>query len=141
MQTSLTLDWADGSYDFRLTWTGCAEIERKAGAGIQTVFERVLLGGAHTADVIEVIRQGLLGGSGGVVDGADVTTKAPTVNALIDRYVTGPDAPPFAESWNVAKAVLSAFMVGHESAQKKSEADDPEPTSASTPPRSSPTAP
>lgn len=145
MQTNLTLDWADGSYDFKLSWPGCAEVERKSNAGIQAIYERVMLAGAHTADVVEIIRQGLLSGAGGLVDGHEVITrgKPAIVNALIDRYVTGPDAPPFADSWSLAKAIISAYMVGYEGAQKKSPADganDSPQATESTQPRSSPTA-
>ncbi|MEV5031644.1 gene transfer agent family protein [Sphingobium sp. LMC3-1-1.1] len=141
MQTHLSLDWADGSYDFRLTWSGCAEIERKSNASIQAIYERVMLGGAYLSDVIEIIRQGLLGGAGGAVDGQPIETKPPVVNALIERYVTSVDAPPFADSWNVAKAILNTFMVGHEAAQKKREDEDDLEPIGSTQPRSSPTAP
>lgn len=116
MQTNLILDWADGHYDFKLTWASCAEIERKSNAGIQAVYERVMVGQAHLADVTEIIRQGLLGGSGGTVDAQQVETKPHVVSALLDRYVTGPEARPFTESWNVAKAILHTFMVGYEPA-------------------------
>lgn len=118
MQTNLVLEWADGSYDFKLPWAGCAEIERKSGAGIQSIYERVMVGQAHLADVVEIIRQGLLGGSGGTVDGQPIETKPQTVSALLDRYVVGPNARPFTENWNLAKAVLHTFMVGYEPSQK-----------------------
>lgn len=121
MQQALVLDWADGSYDFRLTWAACAEIERKGGAGIQSIYERVMVGQAHLADVSEVIRQGLLGGSGGTADGQPVETKPHVVSALLDRYVTGAQARPFTENWNLAKAILHAFMVGYEPAQKSAQ--------------------
>jgi hypothetical protein len=58
VQRNLVLDWADGSYDFRLTWAACAELERKGNAGIQAIYERVMIGQAYLADVIEVIRMG-----------------------------------------------------------------------------------
>lgn len=119
VQTDLTLDWADGSYNFRLPWAGCAEIERKSNAGIQAVYERVMIGQAHLADVSEVIRQGLLGGSGGTVDEQPVETKPHVVSALLERYVTGSEARPFTENWNLAKAILHAFMVGYGPAQKQ----------------------
>lgn len=117
MQLNLTLDWADGSYDFRLPWAACAEIERKGNAGIQLIYERVMVGQAHLADVAEIIRQGLLGGAGGTVDEQPVDTTPPVVEALLKRYVTGADARPFTESWNVAKVILHTFMVGYEPAQ------------------------
>ena len=141
MQTSLTLDWADGSYDFRLPFAAGAEIERKANVGIETIYRRVMTGDAYTVDVVEIIRQGLLGGTGGMVDGRPVETKPALVNALIERYVIGREALPFLQNVEVAQAILVVFMQGHESAQKKSAADDPELTSELTQPRSSPTAP
>jgi hypothetical protein len=117
VQLNLTLDWADGSYDFRLTWAACAEIERKSNAGIQAIYERVMVGQAHLADVAEIIRQGLLGGAGGTVDEQPVECKPQVVEALLKRYVTGEQARPFAESWNLAKAIIHTFMVGYEPAQ------------------------
>lgn len=129
MQTELTLDWADGSYNFKLPWAACAEIERKSDAGIQAIYERVMIGQAHLADVVEVIRQGLLGGAGGTVDGQQVDCKPHVVSALLDRYVTGPDRRPFTENWNLAKAILHAFMVGYAPAQavgSKKKTDSPE---------------
>lgn len=141
--TQLSLDFADGTYSFRLTWPGCAEVERKCNAGIQAIYERVMLAASYRDDVSEIIRQGLLGGAGGIVDDQPVEVKPPLVNALLERYVTGPEMRPFSESWNIARAVLSAFMVGHEDAQKKSAEGEgePAPTTESTQPRSSPTAP
>lgn len=118
MQTNLVLDWADGSYDFKLTWVGCGEIERKSNAGIQAIYERVMVGQSHRQDVVEIIRQGLTAGSGGEVDGEKVQTDPVTVRSLIERYVTGPEARPFTENWVVAKAIMHAYMVGYEPAQK-----------------------
>jgi len=144
MQTNLTLDWADGSYNFKLPWAACAEIERKGNAGIQAIYERVMIGQAHLADVTEVIRQGLLGGAGGTVDGQQVECKPQVVAALLDRYVTGPEARPFTESWNLAKAITHAFMVGYEPAQgegsKKKSENEPDKVAASTSEGSSRTA-
>jgi hypothetical protein len=114
VQLNLVIDWADGSYDFRLTWAGCAEIERKSDAAIQSIYERVMLGQSHSVDVAEIIRQGLLGGSGGTVDGQAVECKPAVVEALLKRYVTGPESRPFTESWTLASTVLHTFMVGYE---------------------------
>lgn len=117
MQLNLVLDWADGSYDFRLTWAACAEIERKGGAGIQSIYERVMVGQAHLSDVAEIIRQAAQNGAGGTVDEQHVETTPAVVEALLKRYVTGEDARPFTESWTLAKAIMHAFMVGYEPAQ------------------------
>lgn len=125
--TPLTLEWADGSYDFRLTWLGCAEVEKKGDAGIQAIYERVMLGQSHLNDVAEIIRQGLLGGGAGTVDEQPVEVKPATANRLISRYVTGEDAAPFIDSWNLAKVILYTFVVGHDSAtgESKKKADQP----------------
>jgi hypothetical protein len=119
VQRNLTLEWADGEYDFRLSWAGCAEIERKADAGIQQVYERVMVGHAHLTDVAEIIRQALLGGAGGTVDEQAAEMKPPVVEALIRRYVTGDDARPFTESWTLASTILHTFMQGYEPANAK----------------------
>lgn len=118
MQNHLTLDFGDGSYDFKLSWAACAEIERKSDAGIQAIYERVMAGHSRLVDVAEIIRQGLLGGSGGTVDGQAVECKPSIVAALIERYVTGPEACPFIESWNLAATIFHTFMQGYEPAQK-----------------------
>ncbi|WP_288803913.1 gene transfer agent family protein [uncultured Novosphingobium sp.] len=60
MQNHITLEWADGSYNFRLPWAACAAIEQKSDAGIQAIYERVMIGQAYLSDVSEIIRQGLL---------------------------------------------------------------------------------
>ncbi|TCM21475.1 tail tube GTA-gp10-like protein [Novosphingobium sp. PhB165] len=128
MQTNITLDFADGRYDFKLPWAACAEVERKSNAGIQVIYERLMIGQAHLSDVAEIIRQGLLGGAGGVVDEQVVECKPAMVNSLVDRYVTGQNPRPFVESWNLAKVVLHTFMQGYEPAQvgdsKKNEETD-----------------
>lgn len=122
MQTHLTVQWADGSYDFRLTWPACAEIERKSDAGIQVIYERVMTGRAYSSDVSEIIRQGLIGGKAGIVDGEAIEVKPVTANALIDRYVIGVDAQPFNDSWMLAQTIIAAFMVGYEDKKKEDSA-------------------
>lgn len=117
MQNHLTLEWADGTYDFKLPWAACAEIERKSDAGIQVIYERMMVGQSHLADVSEVIRQGLLGGTGGVVDDQAVECKPVVVEGLLKRYVTGPEARSFVENWNLARTILHTFMQGYEPAK------------------------
>lgn len=124
MQNHLTLDFGDGIYDFRLPWAACAEIERKADAGIQTIYERVMAGQSRLIDVSEIIRQGLLCGAGGTVDGQAVECTPRVVTALVERYVTGPGARPFTENWNLAAAILHTFMQGYEPAQEGSKKKD-----------------
>ncbi|MEC9067807.1 MAG: gene transfer agent family protein [Pseudomonadota bacterium] len=129
MQNSLTLDWADGSYNFRLPWAACATVEKVAGAPIREVFLRFGTDRAGLSEVAEIIRQGLLCGDGGTVDGQRVETKPDVVQRLLDRYVTGPEARPFLESEAVAWKILQGFMVGYEPAQaegsKKKTGEEP----------------
>ncbi|WP_439538680.1 gene transfer agent family protein [Sphingomonas sp.] len=129
----ITLDFADGSYEFRLTWAGCAEVERKCGDGphnsIMAIYERVANGHARTVEIVEILRQGLIGGSGGVVDGQPVECTPAVINGLLARYVTGNDAVmPITEAWQVAQAVLMGALVGYPPAQKKSETPETETT-------------
>lgn len=107
------IEWADGSYNFKLSWAGAGEVERKAGCGISELFERVIVGRSHVGVISETIRQGLLGGSGGTVDGQHFKPTGSQVNALLDRYVTGPDHLPVMENVTIAKAILYGFMVGY----------------------------
>lgn len=126
MQNHITLEWADGSYNFRLPWAACAAIEQKSDAGIQAIYERVMIGQAYLADVSEIIRQGLLGGSGGESDGKPVECKPVIVDRLLKSYVTGDSARPFVESVTLARTIMHTFMQGYEppageGSKKKSE--------------------
>jgi len=120
MQQSIPLPFGDGEYQFRLSWAGASEIERKSNATILVIFDRVMNGQASLSDIVETIRQGLIGGEGGVVDASPVDTPPHVVNSLLERYVTGPEREPLADSLSITRAVLSAFVVGYAPAQKKS---------------------
>lgn len=124
--SGVTLPFGDGDYHFRLSWAGCAEVERKADDRIMAIYERVAVGAAGTAEIVEILRQGLLGGEGGVVDGQPVEPKPAIVNALLSRYVTGPESMPVRDSWQLAHVVIAGALVGYPEAQKKSaEAETP----------------
>jgi hypothetical protein len=117
--SGITLAFGDGEYNFFLPWAACAEIERKSGnTPIMQIYARVASGQASTSDIVETIRQGLMGGSGGIADGQSVDMKPHVANALVERYVTGSDRCPISESWQVAEAVLAAALVGYEPAQE-----------------------
>lgn len=130
MQNWVELDFADGTYRFRLGLAQINEIESKCGAGIGEVFARVIQGSYDSGeqdlalpqkaaffakDLVEVIRQGLIGGDGGVVDGADVAMSSSVVKRLLDNYVS---ERPLMELWNVARSILWACMVGFEPPKK-----------------------
>lgn len=118
MQTSIDLAFGDGEYNFNLSWAGCAEVERASNAEIMVIYSRVLNGQASTSDMVEIIRQGLMGGSGGTVDDEPVETPDHVVARLIKRYVTGPDRQPISVSWTLAQAIISAAIIGYEPAKK-----------------------
>lgn len=118
MQTSITLAFADGDYLFRLPIKRIVEIEAKAGP-IDAVRYRLNAGGFGIHDVVETIRQGLIGGGQGMVNGIEIKVGDLKANSLIENYV---EDRPLAESYVVARAVISALYVGYEpeEGQKKS---------------------
>lgn len=128
VKTEITLPFADGEYLFRLPVKRICEIEEKAGP-IDGVRHRLTYGGFSINDVVETIRQALIGGG----------TSPLRANDLIDRYV---DGMPVAPSHMIARTIISALYVGYEpeSGQKKSEAEDPESPDESTGDSSSTTA-
>ena len=124
MKTDIILPFADGEYLFRLPIKRIVEIEAKAGP-IDGVKHRLLHGGFSIHDVVETIRQGLIGGGKGIVDGVDVAVSDLKANSLIQGYV---DDKPLAESHILARAIVTALYIGYEHPedQKKSEDDKTE---------------
>lgn len=125
-QTHIEMPFADGVYRFALGLAQIEEIQTKTGDGIGAVYARVLQGrmaddpsvghpayGAYKMrDLVETIRQGLIGGGEGLVDGQDVKVTALRANDLVDRYVTAIDAP-ISELWSLAAAILFAKIEGY----------------------------
>lgn len=139
MQTSITLAFADGEYLFRLPIKRIVEIEVKAGF-IDGVKHRLINGGFGIQDVVEVIRQGLIGGGKGMVSGVEVPVSDLRANSLIDNYV---DDKPLAENHITARAIIAALYVGYApaaAAQKKTPAAKPRSRRKSTGASSSTTA-
>lgn len=136
MQTSISLSFGDGTYTFRLTLPGIVEIQRKAKTGIGAVYARVLRGRYITPDLQfgspleatysledlrETIRQGLIGGGTGVVDGEIVTVNAQRAQELLETYCF--PAAPLSDDWTLSAAILTACVEGYEEPdQKKSPA-------------------
>lgn len=158
MKTEIDLLFADGSYLFALKLPQICAIEDKCGP-IGEVYGRLLKGryvspgvdgiglpaeaAFRHADLVEVIRQGLIGGGNGTVDGQPVLVDSIKANRLVELYV---NTRPLTEAWAFATAILSALIEGYEpvdEAQKKTshraeKADGPK---GSTGARSSRTAP
>jgi len=114
MQTEIDLPFADGRYLFKLPIRRIVEIEEKAGP-IDLVKHRLLHGGWSIHDVVETIRQGLIGGGKGEVNGIAVEVTALRANSLIENYV---DGHAIAEHHLTAKAIIAALYVGYAPAQE-----------------------
>lgn len=125
MQTHIDLAFADGTYRFALGLEQIREIQTKTGAGIGAVYARVIQGrvagdidvghpayAAYTLDdLIETVRQGLIGGGQGMVDGAEVKVGGLRANELVERYLL---PLPLQEQWNLAAAILYAKVEGYQ---------------------------
>lgn len=135
MKTAIDLQFADGQYLFKLGLAQIRELQDKTGTGIGALYARVLQGrmgdtleDAHPAyamyhvdDVRETVRQGLIGGAGGLVDGADVKVTALRATELVERYL---DPMPLKSQWDLAAAILFALVEGY--ADEESNRDDQE---------------
>jgi hypothetical protein len=110
---SITLDWGDGTYDFRLGWGELAKLQEACDAGPFVVLDRLRGGTCRLEDISGVIRWGLVGGGKTPVE----ATK------LVRLYVE--DRPP-AENRLTAYAIMAAGCAGapEEQIEKKSPAPD-----------------
>lgn len=109
MQTEITLPFADGQYAFKLPIKRIVEIEAKSGP-IDLVKHRLMNGGWSIHDVVETIRQGLIGGGKGEVNGQPVEVTALRANSLVENYI---DGHAIAEHHLTARAIIAALYVGY----------------------------
>jgi hypothetical protein len=138
--TQIDLPCFDGIYTFRLGLAQIRELESKCDTGIGAINARTLRGryGLEEGEIIpqdaeyrfselvEVLRQGLIGGKHGYVDGADVLISAPRVTELITNYVLdGPDRMVLRQTWALAAAVLSALIEGYTPPKKTEPGESP----------------
>jgi hypothetical protein len=136
VQTHIDLAFADGTYRFALGLAQIHELQTKCGAGIGAIYARVLQGrmpeditvahpqyGAyHVDDLVETVRQGLIGGGQGWVDGADVKVPALRANELVERYLL---PMPLVQQWNLAASILYAKIDGFVDPEAKKKARRP----------------
>lgn len=118
------MDWADGTYTFRLGLSEIEELERKRDLSIFQIGTRLSpeVRQARSTDIIEVIRLGLIGGGMKPVDAL----------ALVRKYV---DERPLDENRDTAYAiVLAGLMRVHSSELEKpsGEAEAPEPNASTS---------
>lgn len=124
-------EFGDGRYRFALTLSGIEEIQKKSGHGIGAVHRRVLTGVYQVEgklvtngmeaefsldEIVETIRQGLIGGGSGMVDEREVSVTPALANRLVKTYVID---RPLNEGWELAAAILLARVVGYEPDAKK----------------------
>jgi hypothetical protein len=134
-QTWIELPFADGKYLFKLGLAQIEEIEGKASkdagapVGIGRVYARTRAGrygfepsqalpesGEYRwPELVEVIRQGLIGGGMGWVNGAEVKVSTPRANELVDRYLLQATNQRLAmtDVWALAFAVMHALIEGY----------------------------
>lgn len=93
------LDWADGTYSFRLAWGQLAELQEQTNAGPYVVFQRLHNGQWRVEDIANVVRLGLIGGG---------MTPAEALR-LTRAYV---EARPPLENVLLAQGILAAALHG-----------------------------
>jgi len=101
VQATVTMDWGDGTYTFRLTVTGAIELEEKCDAPFMVVHQRLAANAYKVSDVRETVRLGLIGGG----------MEPAKALGLVRKYV---DDRPITENWLVARAVLGGLLFGFE---------------------------
>lgn len=149
MQTWVVLPFADGTYTFSLGLGQIAEIERACDAGIGEVYARLMAGRYgfgeseilpldaryRFSDLVEVIRQGLIGGRQGEVNGAVYEVTPPRANQLVDNYciVQGDSRQTLKRLWALAAAILASLIEGYDGQKKSPEPQESAPTDSTSP--------
>lgn len=130
VQTHIDLQFADGTYRFALGLAQLHELQTKCKTGVGAIYARVLQGRVtgdmavahpayaayHIEDLVETVRQGLIGGAMGWVDDEEIRVGPMRANQLIDNYL---HALPLMEQWNLAAAILHAKIDGYDPPKKK----------------------
>jgi len=141
---TIELEFADGVYLFALPLERIDELQTKCKIGIGGLFQRLLKGCItdpltgqvignpaasefYAVDIIETLKQGLIGGGRGSVDGVEVKVTPLIANQLIRNYVLD---RPLAESWSLAVSVLVACIVGYDPPKKDEPAEERAPEMA-----------
>lgn len=131
---SIDLDFADGTYHFRLAWGELIKLQEACDAGPYVVLDRLLTGRWRMQDISETLRLGLIGG------GLEPVKAVKVIRDYVETRVP-------LESLVFAQRVLGAAIIppAEEDVGKKAEAasqqDQSFPTDASGLPPSMPTAP
>lgn len=123
---AIELDWADGTYTFRLGLDEIEELERKRDLSIFEIAKRLSpeVRQARSTDVSETLRLGLIGGG----------TKPVDALAKVRKYV---DERPLDENRDTAYAiVLAGLMRVHSNEMEKPSGEAPaaKPSASTSPP-------
>lgn len=95
----IELDWADGTYSFRLGWGELGKLQEACDAGPLVILERLNSGAWRVEDISNVLRLGLIGG------GMEPAAALKKVRAYVE-------ARPPTENLLFAQAVLSVACYG-----------------------------
>ena len=95
----IPLDWADGTYAFRLGWGELAELQEKCDAGPYVILDRLQTRQWRIEDISNTIRLGLIGGG----------VEPVKALKLVRKYV---EARPPVENLIYAVGILSAGLMG-----------------------------
>lgn len=108
---SLTSDFADDTYEFRLAWGELIKLQEARDTGPYVILDRLLTGRWHVQDIADVIRLGLVGG------GMEPVKALKLVRSYVEERVP-------LENLVLAQRVLGAGLIGtsEEEVGKKSEA-------------------
>lgn len=119
----ITLDWADGTYDFRLGWGEIAMLQEACDSGPFVILHRLEHGFCKIEEISNVIRCGRIGA------GAKPVEALQQVRTYVEKR------PP-AENLMLAISVLKAGVFGapEENIEKKSGAPDQEESASTTSP-------
>ena len=96
---SLTLDWADGTYAFRLGWSELEKLQEACDAGPYVILQRLTAGTWRVGDIAHSLRLGLIGG------GMAPVAALNKVREYVEKRPPGENVLP-------AHAVLSAGCMG-----------------------------
>lgn len=97
--TSHTAFFGDGEKVFALPAEMIIELERKTGVGFGALYQRFMAGQFHFADIMEIVRLGLIGGG----------TSPAEAMALVDAYAK---SRPILETFPLALDILEAKWSG-----------------------------
>lgn len=127
MPNHIWLNFGDGVYLAHLKNKRIDAVETVTGAALGDIYARSLTGMYRDVDgdwivqpleakwsnkeLVEVVRQGFIGGAKSIIDGVEKPVNDFQVNGLIASYL---DERPRVELWKLASAILYATMEGYE---------------------------